>query len=321
VAGEPFQAALHVANDGPALAGVEVEARLLGSAAVVALGDLPGYRAGAHGRVELAAPDVPGNHDLVLRLRSRGAQVAENRYPLHVVARPQARTDVRMFGWSRVTADALERLGANVDDRGPVVVAEGALDPTVAIELRSALADGEAVVILAQQPDAAQHYPLPATLVPTLTKWGSSVFNFTTDHGGLPSLPRRAMLAGEDATVQATSVLTRLGGDPWPDVPLVVAYKPVPNQVVGTVVGAHRVGRGWVVACQYRLAARVVAGDPAAGALLADLVRFATDPPRGMRAERIVKDDGRSLTFYSFPKAGAAQPGRRTPARRDEEGQ
>ncbi len=43
------------------------------------------------------------------------------------------------------------------------------------------------------------------------------------------------------------------------------------------------------------------AADAAALALLADLVRWAADPRPEMTTERVAKEDGRNLTYYSFP--------------------
>ena len=301
VAGAPFSAPLHVANDGPMLAAVEVEA-VIGdaSSATLALGDLPAHRATRHATVELTAPDVPGNHDLVLRLRSRGANVAHNRYPIHVVDRPRAEVEVRPLGRPGRLPAALERLGAVASADGPVVVGEGALDAGTAAELRRSLERGGTALVLAQAPGADPYYPIPVQLTRTLTKWGSSVFTYTTDHGGLPSLPRRTVLAGEDATIQATSVLTRFGEAARPAEPLVMVYKPVPDPLVGAVIAAGPAGRGRLIACQFRLTDRAAAGEPAASALLGDLLRFAAAPGPAMARHRATTADGRPVMVYGF---------------------
>jgi glycosyl hydrolase family 2 len=301
VAGEPFRAPLHVANDGPLLPDVQVEVTTGdASAAVVPVGDLPGHQASRQAMVELTAPDVPGGHDVRLRLQSRGADVAHNRYPVHVVDRPQARVDVRVLGRPGRLPAALERLGANAGERGPTVVPEDALDAAVAAEVRARLERGDTVLVLAQAPGADPHYPVPAQLTRTLTRWGSSVFTYTTDHGGLPSLPRRAVLAAEDATIQATSVLTRLGEAEKPAEPMVMVYKPIPDPLVGAVVASVPAGPGRLIACQFRLADRAATGEPAAAALLGDLLRFAAAPRAGMTRQRTATADGRAMVVYGF---------------------
>ncbi|HUR23207.1 MAG TPA: glycoside hydrolase family 2 TIM barrel-domain containing protein [Acidimicrobiales bacterium] len=309
-AGGMVRAALHVSNDGPALGDVTVEARFgetapnvsaehlllvdssdlplrtvaerfRESTALVRLDDVPGWTVTRYHTVEVAAPDVPGSHDLVLRLSAGGRQVAENRYPIHVVAAGDP--------------------GAGT----PFVVAEDALDATTGAEASARLAAGEVVVILAQPIDAAPHYPVPMTLEALTSVWGSTVFRFTTDHGAVPSLPRRAVLVAEDSTVQSASVVSRIDGGPFPDTPVVIAYKPVPGAMTGTVLGSHAVGAGRLVFCQYRLRERAAAGDAAACALLADVMAWADQPRPVMHKEQATKDDGRSLISYSWEEATA----------------
>jgi hypothetical protein len=292
-------APLHVANDGPALHDVRVDVRFADAGTTVRLPDLDAHRAARHGDVDVEVPDVPGNHDLVLRLFSRGAFVAENRYPMHVVDPPGAPYDVSVVG-DGPTADALRAVGARVGGGGPVFVAEAGLRPEVTAGLRAVLAEGGTVVVLAQPAEAAAAYPVEAELAEVETVWGSTVFHFTTDEGSLPSLPRRAVLVAEDSTIQARSIVVRLGRDAWPDPPEVVAYKPAPNAVTGRIVGSYRVGPGRLVVCQYRLVAPALRGDAAALAVLSDLVRWAADPPPRFTHERLVKDDGRAVTFYGW---------------------
>jgi hypothetical protein len=302
-AGQTLIAPLHVANDGPALSDAAVRLRFGPGAPVdLPLGDLQGGTAAAAGVVSISAPEVPGGHDLLLTLRAGGRIVAENRYPIHVVARAGAPHDVQVIGTGPLL-DALARLGARVGESGPTLVAEGALGAGCAEDVAERLRDGGTVVVLAQAVEAAAHYPVPVQLAAVATAWGSSVFRFTTDSGALPSLPRRNLLVGEDSTVQARDILVRVGDAAFPSEPVVIAYKPVPDSVTGTVVGLHRVGAGRLLLCQYRLAAPAAVGDAAASALLSDLVRWAADPRPATRAERLTKDDGRALTYYSFPVA------------------
>jgi hypothetical protein len=305
-AGTSVTAPLHVANDGPALADVTVDVHF-GDGAEQAwsakVGDVAGYRAAAYGEVEVAAPEVPGSHDLVVRLSAGGTLVSENRYPVHVVCPAQAAYGVRVLG-DGATAGALGAAGATVGDSGPTFVAEHGLTPGMTEDLAARLAGGETVVVLAQRPEAGAAYPVPADIVDVETVWGSTVFHFTTDSGALPSLPRRAVLVAEDSTIQATSIVVRLGGEAWPDVPEVIAYKPAPNAVTGRIVGSHRVGLGRLIVCQYRLVEPALAGDPAALAVLGDLVSWAADPPPRMARERVVKEDGRNVSFYTWEAAG-----------------
>jgi hypothetical protein len=254
--------------------------------------------------VEVTAPDVPGSHDLVLRLRSGGRPVAENRYPVHVVDEDRRPIPVRLLGLGGLSGEALAAVGAAVGDEGLAVVGEDRLGDAAA-EVRSRLEDGEVVVVLAQGTEAAAHYPLPVELEALTTVWGSTVFRFTTDHGAIPSLPRRAVVVAEDSTIQASSVVASIGGRPFPDTPVVIAYKPVPGAMTGTVLGSHPVGEGRMVFCQYRLAARATAGDPSACAILADLLRWGALPRPVMSKQATVKDDGRNLVVYSWHDAVA----------------
>jgi hypothetical protein len=118
------------------------------------------------------------------------------------------------------------------------------------------------------------------TLARVATAWGSSVFHFTCDQEALPSLPARAVLAGEDATVVPTDMLTRLGEGTWPATTVVGAFKPVPDPLAGPVVGAVPVGGGCLAFCQYRLVEPAGRGDPAALAILGELVRWAAGGAR-----------------------------------------
>lgn len=332
-AGGLIRGRVHVANDGPPLDDVVVEGRFGDTASPAGLDELlsldssllerdeivdrfsegvgevrvprlDGYRATAIGDVSLVAPDVPGNHDLVLRLRAAGQVVAENRYPIHVVDPRPVTAAVRVVG-SGVSADALRSVGARVGDEGPLFVAEFSLDADAGAQAGDALAAGATVVVLAQSPESAHHYPVPVTLDRIATAWGSTVFHFTTDHGALPSLPRRNVLVAEDSTIQSVSVFGSVDGRPFPDIPVVLAYKPVPGAMTGTIVGSHAVGAGRLVLCQYRLCERAVAGDAAACALLGDLVRWAAVPRPTLQAERSRKDDGRAITSYTWSEATA----------------
>ena len=274
IRGRPLRATLHLANDGPALAGVAVEASLGDSTAVVEAGEIPGHRATRLGELQLEAPPLAGAHELVLRLRGPDGVVAENRYPVSVLAEPSAEHPVRRIGGG-ATARALDGVGAIASPSGPTVVAEGALDAAAEPELKARLRAGETVLVLAQEPAAAPHYPVPVELRRVSTQWGSSIFHYTTDHGALPSLPRRTVLAVEDATIKPLHEMVAVNQESWPSETVVAAFKPVPYSFHATVIGAQPLYAGRLIVCQYRLADRAAAGDPTAAAVLADLVNWA----------------------------------------------
>jgi hypothetical protein len=287
-AGEDLVAPLHVANDGPPLGEVTVEARWAGAGptgrgARVEVGRLDGWRAAQGGTVELPAPPTPGAYELELRLLAGGREVATNRYPIRVVTAVPATLAVELVGGGATPA-ALKRLGVGggAGGSGPslMVVGEEALDEDTGRLVRERLAGGGTVVVLAQEGDAAAHYPVPVEVAEVATAWGSTVFHFTCDQRALPSLPERAVLAGEDATVVPTHLLTRLGNGTWPETCVVGAFKPVPDPLAGPVVGAGPVGNGRLVTCQYRLAEPARRGDPAALAILGDLLRWAAGGAR-----------------------------------------
>lgn len=330
-AGQVLRARVHVSNDGPVLEDVTIEARFgetatpldieellalgateLGSdhvldrfsesVAEVRVSRLEGYRPTALGELTIVVPDVPGSHDLVLRLRCGDTPLCENRYPIHVVDPQPVDATVRAMGGG---ADALRAVGATVGDSGPLVIGEGGLDEAAGVAARAALDAGQAVVILAQPEEAAPHYPVPVSLVTVATVWGSTQFHFTTDHGALPSLPRRNVLVAEDSTIQAATVIGSVGESAFPDTPVVIAYKPVPGAMTGTIVGAHSVGPGRLILCQYRVCERTANGDAVACALLADLVRWATTPRPTMARRPRTMPDGRSQTSYTWAPAVA----------------
>jgi hypothetical protein len=331
-AGDVIAAPLCVANDGPALPDVTLEARFGDSVSAlsldellavdasaadlpsdhvegrfgetlwdVRLGEVPAYGVCLAGEVVIVAPDVAGSHDLVLRLHSAGEPVAENRYPIHVIRPTPAHLPVRVLGGDDgATEAALAAVGAFVETLGPAIVTEGGLDAGTGAEVRRLLDIGEVVLMLAQEPPAASHFPLPTTLEPLETAWGSTVFRFTTDHGALPSLPRRNLLVGEDSTIHARHVIGQVDGRPFPDTPVVIAYKPFPGAITGTVIGSDAIGPGRLVYCQYRLVRLAAEGDAAARNILADLVRWIARPRPVMEKMPVTKDDGRSLTAYAW---------------------
>lgn len=328
--GADVVAPLTASNDGPALEDVEVEVRFGDAPPPVGFDDLltldgseldagraaarfdesvwavrapalPGHRPTELGRVVVVAPNVPGSHDLVLRLRDGAGRVtAENRYTLHVVRPPHAPVAVRLAAPSDELRSGLGLVGASVaGDAVVTIVPERGLDAAVSGDIRARLAAGEVVIVLAQPTSAAEDYPFDASLFAVETAWGSSVFHFTTDHGALPSLPRRNVLVAEDSTIQAHSVVTGIDGGAFPEVPVVIAFKPVPGAMTGTIVGSHPVGPGRLVFCQYRLCTAAAGGDAAALALLADLLRWAGAPRRQLVVDTAALADGRRVARYA----------------------
>jgi len=281
-AGARLAAPLHIANDGPPLTGVTLHVQLAGASTAVEVGDLPGWRATPAGRVDLPAPAAPGAFQAELHLFAGGHEVATNSYPLSVVTPSRELPQVELVGGGP-TGAALKRVGVDAARGGAAsvtVVGEGELDRAAGVVVRERLAAGGTVLVLAQEGDAAAHYPVPAALTRVATAWGSSVFHFTCDQEALPSLPARAVLAGEDATVVPTHMLTRLGEATWPATTVVGAFKPVPDPLAGPVVGADPVGGGCLAFCQYRLVEPAGRGDPAALAFLGELVRWAAGGAR-----------------------------------------
>ncbi|HUR77879.1 MAG TPA: glycoside hydrolase family 2 TIM barrel-domain containing protein [Acidimicrobiales bacterium] len=309
VAGERIEAVVRVANDGAPLDDVEIELHFgdnwlpLDTPGQVA--SIPAHCVSHIGTTSVTAPAAAGNHDLVIRLRSRGEPVAENRYPIHVVERCAAGVGVRIIG-DEATAAAVAAAGAFSDDSASVVVVgEGALDADASAAVGDVLKKGGVALVLAQAPEAAPCYPLPVELTTVVTAWGSTVFHFTTDHGALQSLPRRNLLVAEDSTVQATSMVTSIGGSPFPDTPVVLAFKPVPSAMSGTIVGAADVGEGRLVFCQYRLTEPARQGDAAARALLCDLLQWSAQPRSVLHKREYAKPDGRRVTAYRWKSAVA----------------
>jgi hypothetical protein len=270
-AGGRLVAPLHIANDGPPLSQVTVQVALAGKEAVVEPGELAGWSATGAGTIELPAPGTPGPHDVSLRLLSAAREVATNTYPLRVVAIAPAER-----------AEEASRIASGVVSPSPdlMVVGEGRLDQPTGAAVRERLAAGATVVVLAQELAAVGWYPVGVEMAEVATAWGSTVFHFTCDQRALPSLPERAVLAGEDATVVPTHLLTRVGEVTWPEATVVGAFKPVPDPLAGPVVGAGPVRGGRLVTCQYRLAGPAGRGDPAALAILDDLLRWAAGGAR-----------------------------------------
>ncbi len=269
-AGEEVELPVSVANDGPALSGVTVEIDLCGRTVRHGPVDLPAHTASGVATIRLPAPDATGPHLLTVRLAGTRAV---NRYPLHVVSTAPARVRVRLAG-DAAAREALAAAGAELaDDAGPLVVGEGALEAGCGALVAAALAAGAPVLVLAQDAGRAEHLPIEAELTGVETGWGSTPFLFTTAERAVPSLPPATVLTTETMSIVPEAVWTRLGDGKFPPVVVAGMWKPFPGETAGTVVGETRVGAGCLLVCQFPLVEAVGRGDPAAVAVLADLIR------------------------------------------------
>lgn len=299
-------ARLYVSNDGPALEGLTAGCWFGGdpwpqAGGVVPIGRLDGYRACDCGAVRLTAPEVPGGHDLVVTLSLEGREIARNRYPMHVVAAPEPVGAVELIG-DDASRRALAAVGADFSENGLLVVGERCLDDQAAERLAGALSRGRIAVVLAQDESAAARYPVPVTMGALATAWGSSIFRFTNDEGWMPSLPRRNVLTTEDSTIHPGNVIDSIGKELFPQEPIVIAYKPAPDPLTGTLIGCTPVGPGRLIFCQYRLVDAAAAGDPAARAVLADVVRAPQRMADRAAVQSLRKPDGRNLQLWWLPR-------------------
>ena len=307
-AGSEFQAEVEIANDGPDLYDLTAECWFGDEpgpveSGVIRIDRLDGFRAKNWGSVRLTAPEVPGAHDLIISLSRGGVEISRNRYPMHLVPEQYPVGPVRLIG-SAVDAAAVRSIGGTLSDGGTLVVGERALDEAAGDLLRERLGAGESVILLAQEPEAADHYPVPVKMAPLATAWGSSIFRFTNDEGWMPSLPRRNVLTTEDSTIHPGSMIVNVDGDPFPEAPIVIAYKPAPDPLTGTLIGCASVGPGKLIFCQYRLCERANAGDSAARAVLGDVFRALERLERVAVKESTKKPDGRNLHLWWLPPGG-----------------
>jgi hypothetical protein len=277
--GQRIQVPLHVSNDGPQLLNVEIDVRLGDFATTVRFDALPAHRAGSCGAIDMVIPDTPGAHLCLLQLHADGRLVAENQYPIHVVAAARAPFSVRLLGAGACEA-ALIQLGADIGAHGPTVVAESALDAVAGAAIGTLLGLGETILLLAQEPGSTRHLPFAATLSWLGTGWedsddagwGSSAYYFTTLAPWLRALPAATVLTTEAAALPPRCAFTTIRGLPWPDSTAVGVYKPMPNPLQGALIGEVALGSGRLLFCQLPLAAATVAGDAFAAALLGDLL-------------------------------------------------
>lgn len=262
---------LTIANDGPSIEDATVVVELGSERVSIQIGRLAAHDLTEVGEISIRAPRSRGEHPLRLTLTEHGERAATNWYPIHVVDLPAAPGSVCFVG-DTATGALLADLGGTLSADGLLVVGEQRLAADVAPLITARLSSGATVVVLAQDIDAARHYPVPVDLEPVTTGWGGVDYHFTTDTGALPSLPGCAVLATEDAALRPRVRISSIGGRRWPDVTAAGIYKPVPRAAQGLLVGAHRVGPGRLVVCQYRLSEPAARGDVAARSVLADVV-------------------------------------------------
>ncbi len=216
-------------------------------------------------------PAEPGPHDLVVRWAPQVAPAEDNRYRVHVFARPVAEYAVSVLG-SAADAAALAAAGAAAGENGLLVVGEGALSAQTGPAVEQALRAGRDVLVLAQDATAAPHLPVPAVMVDVATEWGSLPYVFSTDESVLGAVPAGTVVTTELLSITARVVYRTLDGARWPQRLVLGMYKPAPNGLTGTVVGALPVHHGRLWLCQLPIVAAALRDDPTAVATLADLL-------------------------------------------------
>jgi hypothetical protein len=244
--------------------------------------------------LDVEAPATAGGHHLVLEI---SAPAARRRYPVHVVATRPVPGTFRVMG-DAATAAAVRLVGAGVNDHvGPLVIGEDAFIPVFAKQLGATLRAGATALVLAQGPEAAALFPLPAHLEPV----PDHHVRFTTKHPALASLPRHRRLSFEDAAMRPRAMFSRLGEGPWAG-EVALGMLAADGCGRGTLIGAQPVGPGRLIVCQLPLVGPALAGHPAALGLLADLLRWAGGAARLLRREDVVLPDGRSMSYYARPE-------------------
>ena len=279
-AGEAFAVRVLVAHDEPGTPDVVVRVSVGGRVVSEVAGRLPAHAPFDLGEVVVPLPAEPGRCSLELVVDGAGPQALVNRYEVHVLERPAGDRQVRLAG-SPADAAALAAAGLRVDDeRGPLVVGEGALSGAVAGFVVEELDAGHAVLVLAQPAGALAHLPVALTAVDVATEWGSTPFLYTGDEP--------VLRAAEPGTVLTTELLTVV-----PDVVVrstlpglrtaVGMYKPFPDEIDGVAVGSVPVGAGRLWLCQLPVVAAAAQDDPTAVRVLADLVAAVGEEGVGTR--------------------------------------
>jgi hypothetical protein len=278
--GEEVSGDLVVVNDGPAVRGAELMVGLAG-AHWCASADLAAHAVTAAGLVRIACPAPPGDAMLSISVTDHGRTLGRNRYPVRVVAAPQAALtvtvpdDLRLRHLLTATGAALVEPRHAAPGRDLLVIGEQSLGPRQAEWLASWLGNGGHALLLAQ--DVEGPLPLPAALRLTSleTAWGSTPFIFTTGEPALPSLPLATVLAAELLSAAPEYIYGETGDGAFAGQTAVGVLKPPPGPLTGMVVGRLRTGGGLLTLCQLLLVDNGCTGDPLAAAILCDLLRWA----------------------------------------------
>jgi hypothetical protein len=274
--GADFTAHLWLDNDGPELENVTVGVEFGSTRLNVTVGDMATGSIVNTGTITVAAPNVAGEWPMTLTVRANGAEVGRSVYPVVVHPNVKPLGPVRVIG-SSGNESAVTAVGGVLDAHAPVlVVGEGALDAAAASEVQRALDQGHTVVLLAQGPDNAEHFPVKAAIAPLTTEWGGTDFHFTTDTHVLDGFPDRAVLDVHDMRMRPEHIITELeDGTPWAEITVVGLFKPMPRPRNGLIIGSSGVGPGRLITCQYRLTEAVLTGEPAARGVLHDVLAWA----------------------------------------------
>jgi hypothetical protein len=263
-----------IVNDGPAVDDVELHTKLGASETTTIVGPLPEGSVTRVDAVQLDVPETIGSMEIELSVRHGETLIGENRYPIQIVDLTGVDLRVATLGDS-IVESVITRAGATVADLDSCdvfVVGEGMLDISSAALVSEHLRTGGAVLVLAQDAEAAQWLPIDAQIEDLATEWGSTPFVFTTGSNGLASLPVNTVLTTEILEVAPNAVLTSITGltDAF-----VGVVKPPPGPIVGAVVGQAQVSSGVLTFCQLSLIEAATRLDPLARALVGDLLRLA----------------------------------------------
>jgi hypothetical protein len=282
--GEKLVGDLVVVNDGPAVEGAEVLARVADQEWCHKI-DLPAYGRSAPRPVALPIA-AAGDLQLDLEVRRGNEHLGENYYPVRALARRRLAVPVSVTG---AAASSLEGLliGAGATTTGTsrakagrdlLVVSEGSLNTQEASLLCGWLEAGGDALLLAQRSTGDLPLPVTLRLVDLATAWGSTPFIFTTSQPALTALPGCSVLATELLSTAPEIVFTKLGDGPFAAETAVGVLRPRPDPMIGTVVGRTAVLAGRLTVCQLPVTERAISGDPLCMALLDDVLRWAAGP-------------------------------------------
>jgi hypothetical protein len=272
---------LVVVNDGPAVEGVEVRARM-GDHGWSEPMDLPAYSTSTPRAVSLPI-DLAGDLRVNLQVWHSNDHLGDNYYPVRAVGRRRSSGPFWLAGPATAALErVLEGTGAVAVEastaeagRDLLVVPEGSLTAELGVVVSKWLEAGGNALLLSQRDAGDLPLPIELRLVDLATAWGPTPFIFTTSQPALTCLAASSVLTTELLSVAPEFVFTQVGNGPFAAETAVGALKPPPDGIVGTVVGRAPVLAGWLTVCQLPLAEQALAGDPLCGALLCDLLNWA----------------------------------------------